>query len=103
MNIGGGLFGSPLHMAVSKSEVWLVEKMLERGADPNSTDHEGNTPLHQVIKVFSKNIARSGLFIEMLVKYGARTDLKNNDMWAPLHLAVKSGYNKAIEWILGFN
>lgn len=28
VNIGGGLFGSPLHMAVSKSEVWLVEKML---------------------------------------------------------------------------
>ena len=55
------------------------------------------------MKVFSKNVARSGLFIEMLVKYGARTDLKNNDMWAPLHLAAKSGSNKAIEWVLGFN
>ena len=46
VNVGGGLFGSPLHMAVSKSEVWMVVDMLKRGADPNIVDAEGNTPLH---------------------------------------------------------
>jgi hypothetical protein len=55
VNLGGGIFGSPMHLAVVKLEVWIVKKLLMRGADVNKADCDGNTPLHLVMNVFSKN------------------------------------------------
>lgn len=28
VNLGGGIFGSPLHLAVVKVEVWIVKKLI---------------------------------------------------------------------------
>jgi ankyrin repeat protein len=44
-----------MHLAVVKLEVWIVKKLLMRGADVNKADCDGNTPLHLVMNVFSKN------------------------------------------------
>jgi ankyrin repeat protein len=55
VNLGGGIFGSPMHLAVVKLEVWIVKKLLMKGADVNKADCDGNTPLHLVMNVFSKN------------------------------------------------
>lgn len=55
VNIGGGIFGSPLHLAVVKLETWLIQGLLDRGADVNRTDNEGKTPLHFIMNLFSKN------------------------------------------------
>lgn len=55
VNLGGGIFGSPMHLAVVKLEVWIVKKLLLKGADVNKADCDGNTPLHLVMNVFSKN------------------------------------------------
>jgi ankyrin repeat protein len=55
VNIGGGIFGSPMHLAVVKLEVWIVKKLIQKGADVNKPDCDGNTPLHLVMNVFSKN------------------------------------------------
>lgn len=55
VNLGGGIFGSPLHLAVVKVEVWIVKKLIQSNADVNKADNEGNTPLHLVMTVFSKN------------------------------------------------
>lgn len=38
VNLGGGIYGSPLHLAVVKLECWLIKALLERNADVNKTD-----------------------------------------------------------------
>ena len=55
VNLGGGIFGSPMHLAVVKLEVWIVKRLLMKGAQVNKADCDGNTPLHLVMNVFSKN------------------------------------------------
>jgi ankyrin repeat protein len=55
VNLGGGIFGSPMHLAVVKLEVWIVKKLIMNNADVNKADCDGNTPLHLVMNVFSKN------------------------------------------------
>jgi ankyrin repeat protein len=58
-NKGGGVCGSPLHMAVVKLEIELVKKLINRGANVNIVDGDGNSPLHYTMKVFSKNFEKS--------------------------------------------
>ncbi len=81
----------------------MVVDILKRGADPNVIDIEGNTPLHQVMKVFSKKAARSAMIAEHLVRRGAKPDVKNEDLWAPIHLATKNAQVDALRWVLEIN
>ncbi len=58
-------------------------------ADPNdnnlinSTDYDGNTPLHCAVMVNSPNM------VSFLLNMGAETSIKNGDSDTPLHLAIK--------------
>lgn len=91
VNLGGGIFGSPMHLAVVKLEVWIVKKLLMKNADVNKTDCDGNTPLHLVMNVFSKNPQKCMNICELLVMHGAKVNLKNNDNWAAIHIAARKG------------
>jgi len=91
VNLGGGIFGSPMHLAVVKLEVWIVKKLIMNGADVNKTDCDGNTPLHFVMNVFSKNPLKCTSIAEQLIMNGAKVNIKNSDNWAPLHLAARKG------------
>jgi ankyrin repeat protein len=53
--MGGGIFGSPMHLAVVKLELKIVDSLILKEADVNKVDCDGNTPLHLVMNVFSKN------------------------------------------------
>ena len=55
VNMGGGIYGSPLHLAVVKLEIWLIKALIKKGADVNKTDCDGKTALHFVMNLFSKN------------------------------------------------
>ena len=94
--MGGGIFGSPMHLAVVKLEVWIVKKLLMRGADVNKADCDGNTPLHLVMNVFSKNSQKCMSICELLITHGAKANMKNNDNWAPIHIAARKGQEKGI-------
>jgi len=74
VNLGGGIYGSPLHLAVVKLECWLIKALLERNADVNKTDQEGRTPLHFIMNLFSKNAQRCALITETLVRSGANVN-----------------------------
>lgn len=45
--------------------------MLEMGADINVIDNEGNTPLHQLISIYSKDEIDSIKLLKILVKNNA--------------------------------
>jgi len=96
VNLGGGIFGSPMHLAVVKLEIWIVRALIQKGADVNKTDCDGNTPLHLIMNVFSKQPQKCAYIIELLANNGANLNAKNNDYWTPLQLAAKKGQEKAV-------
>lgn len=60
VSIGAGLFCSLLHLAVAKLEVPIVEKLIEKGCNVNTREiNTGDSPLHLLINVFSKNVSSS--------------------------------------------
>ena len=54
-----------LHYTGSRGQIDMIELLLEKGADPNIKDKNGNTPLHWCGHVD---------IVELLISYGARVD-----------------------------
>lgn len=72
VNVGGGIYGSALHLAVVRTNRLLTDMMIKRGAEVNVVDHDGNTPLHFILNVFSKSETKYKAIAEMLVMSGAK-------------------------------
>jgi uncharacterized protein len=91
VNIGGGIYGSALHLAVVRTNLLLTDMMIKRGAEVNVEDSDGNTPLHFIMNVFSKNETKYKAIAESLVMSGANPNPRNKELWAPLHIAARRG------------
>ena len=91
VNIGGGIYGSALHLAVVRTNMMLTDMMIKRGAEVNVADSDGNTPLHFIMNVFSKNESKYRAIAECLVLSGAHPNAKNIELWAPVHIAARKG------------
>ncbi len=98
-----GGFGSPLHLAVAKGELWVVKELLARGASPNVMDDQQNTPIHILFACFDANPHRSETIGETLLLAGAKPNVRNGDKWTAVHLAVKKGQARAVEWVARTN
>jgi ankyrin repeat protein len=94
INLGGGIFGSPMHLAVVKLEISIVRALINKpglSIDVNRVDCDGSTPLHLVMNVFSKNAQKCSYIAETLVMNSGNPNCKNNDNWSPLHNAARKG------------
>jgi ankyrin repeat protein len=69
--------------AVKKEE---AKKLIEEGADVNSTTDEKKTPLHHACYNGNVELAR------LLIENGAKVDCADKDGWTPLHWACGYGY-----------
>jgi ankyrin repeat protein len=76
---------TPLHWAVYKIDVPLVEALLEHGADAAATNDYGSSPLAEAVKV-----AHLGL-VERLLAAGADPASPNQDGETALMLAARAG------------
>ncbi len=84
----------PLHYAVDggpdssswnpRSQAAVVVCLIEAGADPNSADKSGVTPLHRAVRT------RCSAAVAELLANGADPVLKNGNGSTPLHLAVQN-------------
>ena len=63
----------------------IIEALLFAGANPNSTDHYGNTRLHDAVSGLRKDI------VELLVTNKADVNVMNNNRQTPLDLTQRGG------------
>jgi ankyrin repeat protein len=79
-----------LHWAAENGLIDIAALLIEQGADPDETDHFGNTALHL-------GLAYPDM-IELLLASGADVNARNAMGNTPLHLAVKD--RRAVETLL---
>ena len=68
----------PLHHAVRRGNINIVEDLLKSGADPNQKDHRETTPIHHV-NHFHEDADK---MVHVLLKYGA--DMLSRDCYGKL-------------------
>lgn len=76
----------PLHLATVAGQLEIVNYLVEKGADPNTTDIKGNTPLHLATNINKITIANR------LLEAGADPNTKNNEGLCPLFIATINGF-----------
>ncbi|OWF43209.1 uncharacterized protein LOC110459902 [Mizuhopecten yessoensis] len=82
---------SPLHFAVSKSSLWGVDRLLERGgANINTLSGKGLTPLDLAVK--NENLP----LVSELIKFGADLNIPSNRELCPVHFAIQRNYVKIV-------
>ncbi len=82
-----------LRLAVINENVEMVKILLNKGADVNAQDKDGNTLLHL--------LNRENLEIaKLLIKHGFKINKKNNKGETPLFTIVRSGNKKLIEFLI---
>ncbi|KAL4805762.1 ankyrin repeat-containing domain protein [Aspergillus unguis] len=85
VNTTGHMDRTALHWAVS-SELPVIDKLLEHGANVNARDKDGNTPLHLL---YPSETTKDTM--ETLTRHGARWDaVRDSDGKTPLHTSVES-------------
>ncbi|XP_023316705.1 ankyrin-3-like [Trichogramma pretiosum] len=95
------LGNTPLHWAVAKYKNMIAESLLRRGADPNSVNNEGSTPLHLISQRYNCED-----FVKMFFKCNDELHQQVQvDVWdrwgrTPLQLALLQGNKKTAEILL---
>lgn len=75
--------GPPLPMVAEKGDATKTKRLLDEGANPNMRDRQsGWTALHHAAYGGQPEVAR------LLLDAGAKTELKDNQGFTPLHWAV---------------
>jgi len=86
---------SLLHKAVKENKnIRTVEYILEKGADINAPDKDGDTPLHKAIR---KNNA---LLFKALLDSGADPNMQDKNGMSPLQVATENGSHDAVQYLL---
>ncbi|XP_019548863.3 poly [ADP-ribose] polymerase tankyrase [Aedes albopictus] len=89
VNVSNNEFVSPLHIAVEKGNLGLVELLVENGANVNAPDFAGETPLHTALEYGTVEI-----LIHLLYVGHADANVRSeNDIDALEMLAARGNYD----------
>ena len=94
-----GRYGlTALHYAVRGGKLPLIKLLLERGAEVNSLDKDGLTPLLHLSKTRSK--ADPIPVMELLAASGANVDARDQTQRTLLMHFARQGKKKPVQWLL---
>jgi len=83
---------TPLHSAVATDagvvDIEIVRMLLDKAADPNAKSQSGSTPLHTV------GFTGDRASLDLLLKHGAATAIKNNDGKIAVDIACERGHQE---------
>ncbi|CAB0035384.1 unnamed protein product, partial [Trichogramma brassicae] len=93
---------TPLHLAMLNCSWAMVETLVRRGADPNSADKHGSTPLHSFSERESDVVFSTNVLTPTSIESGLKKNINALDGSgrAPLHLALSRGRGNLVEWLL---
>ncbi|XP_015176773.1 PREDICTED: nuclear factor NF-kappa-B p100 subunit isoform X2 [Polistes dominula] len=92
INIQNSTGNTPLHYAVLQNQPAIIKALLELGADPNTCDDRGLSPLHVAVKIHNGAECVDTLLSSKLINTEGYTDLG----WTPLLLAAEAGSYDAV-------
>ncbi|XP_023318979.1 ankyrin-3-like [Trichogramma pretiosum] len=95
------LGNTPLHAALEKKHLKVVELLLKRGANANLANEEGSTPLHNICKRYGDDIKTLEIFLDINAELDqlVQLDVQDKKGNTPLHLALGK-YNKKVAVLL---
>jgi ankyrin repeat protein len=88
---------SAISYSINTKNLKLVKHLLKIGADINILDSNGNTLVHKIVLLaLFERLKNKELdeIIDLLIANGANPNIRNNDGYTPLHLAVKPANDK---------
>ena len=88
-----------IHIAISKDNVSLIDKLFKLGSDIDGKNDEGDTPLHLASGTYDDNVN----LIEKLINLGANINSQNNNNDTPLHIAVRNQKIERVKFLLSKN
>jgi ankyrin repeat protein len=94
INAGNDHAAVPLHIAVAKEHLDVVQTLLAKGAKTNLPDLDGDTPLHWAAEVGTPEI------VHALIAAGADVNAGNKKGWSPLHWSVTGGHKQVLQVLI---
>ena len=101
--LGGGNFGSTLHIAVEKLNIFFTKTILKFGEKVDILDLDDNTSLHLVMSKMNDEFKKASRICNILLENGANPNLKNNNNLCPIHIVTRRRDHQTISWIAKYN
>ena len=85
---------TPLTLAAENGLKDMVQLLLDKGAEPNKPDQDGDTPLHTAAYLGYKDM------VLLLLNRGADPNMADRGGHSPLHVAAREGYKDVVLLLL---
>jgi len=104
VNIGGGEYGCPLNLGVTKLQIYLIKDLLKYGASPNLTNNRGNYSLNFLFDEW--NIESDSLaykIFHLLMETETQANIRNEEGETPLQRAITKRLKIPVRNIVEYN
>ncbi|XP_067214981.1 protein phosphatase 1 regulatory subunit 16A isoform X1 [Linepithema humile] len=80
--------------AAARNDIDEVRRLLKKGVNPDSTNEDGLTALHQCC------IDDNEEMMKLLVEFGANVNAEDSEKWTPLHAAATCGHLHLVKYLI---